>query len=58
MDKLKEIIALCYYLLGFLEAKHENIKKFIKKTKPFINTTEYKSLTNIIDYLNNVLKSE
>jgi len=58
MDKLKEIIGLCYYLLGFLEAKHENIKKFIRKTKPFINTTEYKSLTNIIDYLENVLKSE
>jgi len=58
MDKLKEIIASSYYLLGFLEAKHENLKKFIRKTKPFINTTEYKSLTNIIDYLNNVLKSE
>ena len=58
MDKLKEIIALGYYLLGFLEAKHENSYKILRKNKDFTETTEYKSLTNIIDYLNNVLKSE
>ena len=58
MDKLKEIISLTYYLLGFLESKHENSYKILRKNKDFKQTTEYKSLTNIIDYLNNVLKSE
>lgn len=58
MDKLKEIIASSYYLLGFLESKHENLKRIIRKNKDFKETTESKVLTNIIDYLINVLKSE
>jgi len=58
MDKLKEIIASSYYLLGFLEAKHESLKRILRKNKPFEKTTESKVLTNIIDYLNSILKSE
>lgn len=56
MDKLKEIISVGYYLLGFLESKHENLEK--SGYIDFKETIESKSLTSIIDYLNNVLKSE
>jgi len=58
MDKLKEIIQSSYYLLGFLESKHENLKRIIRKNKEFKETTESKVLSNIIDYLNSVLNSE
>ena len=58
MDKLKEVIASCYYLLGFLEAKHENSYKILRKNKDFKETHEYKSLIHIIDYLNSVLRSD
>lgn len=58
MDKLKEIISESYYLLGFLNAKHENLKKILRKNKPFKESTEYKILTKVIDYLNGVLDNE
>lgn len=56
MDKLKKIIGLSYYLLGFLEGEHENSVR--SAYIDFKETIQSKSLTSIIDYLNSVLNSE
>ena len=56
MDKLKKINGKAHQLLGFLQAQWTNSEKdgYID----FDDTIQYKLISDIIDYLNNVLNSE